>query len=382
MRIVLIGPTYPFRGGISHYSTLSYDILSKKHDVKFISFNRQYPDSLFPGKTQKDNSQKPLKAESLAIIDSLNPLSWVKVIREVKKFNPDLTIFQWWTPFFSPCYTFISFFIKKFSKIVYIIHDLIPPEKNITDKLFTKIAFLNTSWFILHSKKDEEGLKLIKKDAKLKIIPHPIYSVFKELYTNNGNNKLRSSLGLKSTDKLILFFGYVRKYKGLKYLIKSMPKVLNEINNCHLLIVGEFYEDENKYRKLIKELGVSQNIKIINKYIPNEEVGNYFTSSDVVVLPYTQISQSGVVQIAYGFKKPVISTKIGGLPDVVRDGVTGILVPPEDYEALAQGIIKYFKENDPKLFEKNIISEINRFSWERLDETIKEIGEEEGFKEV
>jgi len=376
MRIVLIGITYPFRGGISHYSTLSFHTLSKKHDVKFLSFSRQYPNFLFPGKTQKDISLKPFKAESLAIIDSLNPLSWIRAIKEIRNFKPDITIFQWWTPFFAPCYSFISFFIRKATKIVYIIHDLIPPEKSLTDNLFSKIAFLNTSWFILHSKKDENGLRLIKKNAKVKVIPHPSYSVFKEIYSNNGNRNLRPSLGFKSTDKLILFFGYVREYKGLKYLIKAMPKILSEIKDCYLLIVGEFYEDENKYRRLIEENGLSENIVIVNRYIANEEVGDYFISSDVVVLPYIQISQSGVIQIAYGFKKPVISTKIGGVPDVVWDGITGILVPPKDEEALARGVIKYFKEKDPKIFEKNITSEIDKFSWNRLAEVVEEIGRE------
>ncbi|OGL42266.1 MAG: hypothetical protein A2043_08720 [Candidatus Schekmanbacteria bacterium GWA2_38_9] len=376
MRIVLIGLTHPFRGGISHYSTLSFNSLSKKHDVKFLSFRRQYPELLFPGKTQKDISLKPLKAESHAIIDSLNPFSWIKVIKEIKDFKPQITIFNWWTPFFGPCYSFISFFIKKFTKIIFIVHDLIPPEKSITDNIFSKLAFYNASWFILHSKKDEEGLKLIKKDAKLKVIPHPIYSVFSDIYSNNGHKNLKEYFGLKPTDKLILFFGYVREYKGLKYLIKSMPEILKEIKDCYLLIAGEFYEDENKYKKLIEETGVTQNIRIINQYIPNEEVGSYFTSSDVVVLPYTQISQSGVIQIAYGFRKPLISTKIGGIPDVVKDGVTGILVPPRDEKALAEGVIKFFKEEKSKSFETNIGSEISRFSWNRLIEAVEEIGED------
>jgi glycosyltransferase involved in cell wall biosynthesis len=369
MKICVIGPTYPYKGGISHYNTLLCENLTKRHDVKSVSFKRLFPPFLYPGKGQKDSISKiNIKIDSEYLIDSVNPLTWIHSFLSIKKRQSDLLIFQWWTPFFTPVYFTISFLTRYFTntKILLICHNVLPHEKKKIDKLLTKMVYKNVDFFIVHSEEDLRHLRTLIPNAKAKRTYHPTYEYFKT--ENEVDLHSKDELNLKN--KTILFFGFVREYKGLKYLIEAMPKVLEKLK-VDLLIVGEFWEDKMKYINQIKEFGIENYVHIIDRYVPNEEVNLYFSVADVVVLPYISATQSGIIQIAYGFDIPVITTNVGGLPDVVKNGKTGFIVPPEDANALSKAIVSYFEGNKESVFQVNIKKQKGIFSWDKLVETIE-----------
>lgn len=369
MKICVIGPTYPYRGGISHYNTLLCETLKKKHNVKSISFKRLYPSFLYPGENQKDlESKERIKVSSEFSLDSINPVTWLKVFSKIRKEKPDLLILHWWTPFFTPlCFT-LSFLIKHLAetKILFVCHNILQHEARFIDRILTKIALKRSDFFVVHSNEDHENLKAILPGAEVKQTVHPTYEVFK--FTKISESEAKKGLELKN--KVVLHFGFVREYKGLKILIEAMPKVLEKLN-VNLLIAGEFWDDKKKYMDIINELRIEREVSIIDKYIPNEDVGLYFSAADLVVLPYISATQSGIIQIAFGFDKPVITTNVGGLPDVVKDGETGFIVPAEDSNALSDAIIRYFEEDREREFEANIKKQKDIFSWDRMVEIIE-----------
>ncbi len=378
MKICLVGPTYPYKGGISHYNTTLCNELSKKYDVFLISYKRQYPSFLYPGKEQINRDSNIKLNETINseyIMDTINPLTWVKTYLRIKKENPDLVIFQWVHPFFTFVFFTITTLLKKFNnniKISYICHNVLPHERTILDRFLINMAFNNVDYFIVHSKEDYNNLKKIMPNAKVKQSVHPIYDIFK---TKISKENARKSLNIFGDKKIILFFGIVREYKGLIYLIKAMPKIIKEFDDIILLIVGEFWDDKNKYIEEIKKLGIENHVKIIDKYIPDNEVGVYFSASDVVVLPYISATQSGIIQIAYTFEKPVITTNVGGLPDVVDNNKTGIIVKSKNSEELANAIINYFKNGKKREFTENIKIKNKEFSWEKLIKDIESLVE-------
>jgi glycosyltransferase involved in cell wall biosynthesis len=377
MRFCVIGPTYPYRGGISHYNTLLCENLKRKHDVKSVSFKRFYPSFLYPGKDQKDlNSKMNLKTDSEYLIDSINPLTWIHAFLSIKKEHPDILIFHWWTPFFTPVYFTISFLSRYLTntKILMICHNVMPHEKKKIDKILTKMVYRNVDFFIVHSEEDLRNLRTLMPNAEAKRTHHPTYEFFK---TGNKNDlhlhsKEELNLNLNLKNKTILFFGFIREYKGLSYLIEAMPKVL-EKQKVDLLIVGEFWDDKEKYTDQIKQLGIEKYVRIIDRYVPNEEVNLYFSIADVVVLPYISATQSGIIQIAFGFDKPVITTNVGGLPDVVKNGETGFIVPAGDANALSKAIVSYFEGNKEREFQVNVKIKKQKdiFSWNKMVETIE-----------
>lgn len=369
MRITVIGPSYPFRGGIAHYTALLCSALAARHEVNLVSLSRQYPRILFPGKKQTDESQVQLKVDnSEPLIDSMNPLSWIKAVKSIKKCSPDLVIIQWWHPFFAPAFGTIASRCLEFANVMFICHNVVPHEKSGPTVMFTKYALSKGDMFIVHSGEDWINLKNLMPHALTRKTPHPTYEVFNA--TPVEREDARMELGISPDEKVVLFFGLVRKYKGLKYLIEAMPRVLSEMD-VTLLIVGEFYDDREPYLQLIKDLGIENKVKLRDEYVPNEKVSTFFSSSDVVVLPYVSATQSGIVQIAYAFEKPVVTTNVGGLPEAVKDGETGFVVPSENSEAIAQGIIRFFKEEKSAEFASNIRVLREEFSWDRMVETVE-----------
>ena len=371
MKIYLIGPTHPFRGGLSHHTTLLYRHLQKRHETFFFAFKRQYPKFLFPGKTDIDPSQTYIQEEGVQrILDSMNPISWFKVARKIIKSDPDLVIIPWWVSFWAPQFWTISLLVKIFanSKILFVCHNVVEHESKWIDKLLTRFVLKNGDFFIVYAGEEQQNLLTILPEARVKKSFHPTYDVF-----NTGgfnSDKIRKKYGIE--DKVILFFGFVREYKGLKYLIRALPKVLSEIT-VTLLIVGEFWKDKDEYLYLIDNLGIKENIIIIDDYIPNEEVGFYFSAADLVVQPYTSATGSGIVQMAFEFNKPVIATMVGCLPEMVENGKTGYLVHPRSSQELAIAIVKYFRENNAEQFKKNIEQQRHKFSWDRMVDDIENL---------
>ena len=365
MKIVIIGTAYPMRGGIAHYiSQLYKKLIQRGHEIKIISFKRQYPSIFFPGKTQQDLSEEIEPLPSKPLLDSIGHLSWIRTFIEIYRYQPDLIIFKYWMPFFAPCYSAVSFLTRLFTrtKILYICDNIVPHESNPPDKLLTKIGLWNVHYFIVMSNTVKKSLLAYKPQANFRETPHPVYDYFQD---NFSRENARKNLGLNKDDRVLLFFGYVRQYKGLHTLLKAIPLVLKKAN-VKLIVAGEFYDSREKYENLINELGINYAVKIYDDYIPNEKVAMFYNAADVVVLPYVSATQSGIIQIAYNYNKPVITTNVGGLPEGVEEGKTGFIVPAEDPEKLAEAIIDFFEINNPESFSNYIAEYKQRFSWDRL----------------
>ena len=348
VKICIVGPTYPYRGGIAHYTTLLVKHLREAgHTIPFYSYTRQYPRWLFPGKTDKDPSVTPLRVECEYVLDPTNPLTWWRLCRKIRADNPDLVILQWWVPYWTPSLRYISRWLKKHTrtKIVYICHNVVPHEGGgVLDRRFASTVLKQGDSFIVHSEQDLHRLHALLPRAKVVKAQLPTYAELAHRTEPAQTQALRQQLNLDPDQPILLFFGFVRPYKGLEYLIQALPLVQQHIK-VHLLVVGEFWSSPDFYQRYAQEYGVEAAITFINRYVPNEELGPYFAVADVVVLPYVAATQSAVVQLAFGFGKPVITTRVGGLHEVVSDGVNGLVVPPQDEVALAEAIVRYFTED-------------------------------------
>jgi len=353
MKIAVIGPTYPYKGGISHFTTILVKTLRKKSTVNFISWKRQYPAFLYPVGLKDTQSKNPITTDAKFLLDFFNPFSWVKTAMDIKNNHADILIITWVSPIQAPIYFLIGKIIKlsTSTRIIFICHNILPHESTALDKLFTKIAFSQSDIFIVHAAEDKEKLrKILEKNKKIITGFHPIYDVF-----NSGKNidikKIKHTLHLK--ERVLLFFGYIRPYKGLLYLIQALPEVLKSLPKTTLLVAGEFWsKDKQLYLNTIKNLRLENNIVMVNKYIPNEEVAHYFAVADVVVLPYISATQSGITQIAIAFNKPIISTEVGGLKDISQTDHR-LTIKPKNPHDIAQKIIKFYR--NPNLYESTPI---------------------------
>lgn len=369
-KIVLIGPVYPYKGGISHYTGLMYRALSEKYDVSMVSYKMQYPKLLFR-KEQKDFANDTFKIENTKFwIHTANPLNWIDTARKIKEQRPDLIICQWWHPYFAPCYIMLRSLLGK-TKWMFVCHNVFPHERFPMDRLLSKWTLQKGNYFIVQSKQDAEDLCSIIENPVYERTVHPTYNAFK--FQNMSKGEARELLGINATEKILLFFGFVREYKGLKHLIKAMPDIVQKLPDTRLLIVGDFGSDKSEYMQLIEQSRIKDAVQIYDGYIPDREVEKYFAACDLVVLPYESATQSGIVQIAYGFEKPVIATNVGGLPDVVTDGKTGYLVKAQNPQKLGEAVVRFFQEGREHEFSENVKAEAYRFSWERMVEVVEKI---------
>jgi glycosyltransferase involved in cell wall biosynthesis len=372
-KIVLIGPVYPYKGGISHYTGLMYQALSKKFEVVMLSYKMQYPKLLFK-KEQRDYSNRMFQIEGTEYaIHTANPFNWTGVARKIKKLQPDLVLFQWWHPYFAPCYWWICKLLGRKIPKLFLCHNVFPHERFPMDKFLTRLTLKQGQYFIVQSTQDEEDLKSIRSSALYRKTVHPTYNAFK--IQNLTKEEGRKQLQIEEREKVLLFFGFIREYKGLKHLICALPEVVSQVPDVKLLVVGDFSGEEEKerYCRLIKEQGVESVVQIQDGYIPDQEVEKFFAASDLVVLPYESATQSGIVQIAYGFEKPVVVTDVGGLPDVVSDGKTGYVVESRNSHALAEGIIRFFRQEQAQAFRTHIVEEADKYSWDRMTEIVEDL---------
>ena len=369
MKICLLGPTYPFRGGIAHYTTLLYRELKKRHRVRFFGFRRQYPRWLFPGETDRDPSLQPLREDDVEyILDSLNPFTWIKLFLRARKENPELFIFPWWSFFWLLPFWSITFALKRFTpvKILFICHSVVEHEANFFSRLAAKLVLGNGDYFIVQSEEEAQNLRNIFSFARVKICFNP-----STYFKSQKITKLeaRKRLNIK-VSRVILFFGFIRPYKGLRYLIEALPEVLKEMDVL-LLIAGEFWDKKEDYERQIARCNLQEKVKIADRYIPDEEVGIYFSAADIVVLPYVSVTGSGIVSLAFEQEKPVVVSDVGALAEIVEDNKTGFLVPPKDSQAIARAIIAFYKEDKDKEFIENVRNKRKEFSWERLVKVIE-----------
>jgi glycosyltransferase involved in cell wall biosynthesis len=370
MKFVIIGTAYPLRGGIAHYVSLLYDALrTRGHEVKVITFSRQYPKILFPGTSQDEKGDAGIPIESVQVIDSINPLTWRKAGKLAAEFEPDAVIFKFWLPFFAPAYGMIARTIKKEMRkkekktnIIFIADNVIPHEKRPGDRALTNYAFKAVDTFIVQSSAVERDLKLVKPDANFIRLEHPVYEIFGKTIPMKD---ARAKLGIADDAQVLLFFGFIRKYKGLDIILHAMPELIKKYPKLILVVAGESYSGEDDFRALIKELAIPDaNLKLFTDYIPSEDVALYFSAANVAVLPYRSATQSGIVQIAYNFNLPVIATDVGGLAEIVIDGTCGLIAPEPTPEAIEKAIVNYFDNSLEAKLRDGVCEEKKKYSWE------------------
>ena len=367
VRIALVGPCHPFRGGIAHYTTSLYRALEDAgHQVNSYNFSRQYPGVLFPGTTQEDHSKAPFEVPNDQCVDTLNPVSWAYTGWRIARSRPELTIIQWWHPYFAPSFGTIARIVRRTSssQVVFLCHNVLPHESSVVDKALIRWAFRSSDAFLVQAAKERAKLReMVGYKPQIEVVPHPIYDVFAEEGGEVTVEEARAKLRLKG-ERILLFFGYVRPYKGLSVLLNALP--LLKTSGIQLVIAGECYEDKQKYLNLLRVLRLEDRVLFLDKYIPNEEVRIYFAAADLVVLPYRSATQSGIVQVAYAFGVPVVVSAVGGIPEIVQDGETGLLVPPDRPGQLAGAIDRFFREDLSEQLTEGIRRKREAFRWDSV----------------
>ncbi|MGC9330728.1 MAG: glycosyltransferase [Bacteroidales bacterium] len=372
MKICFVSTFYPYRGGIAQFNANLYRALEKKnHELWVINFKRQYPNVLFPGKSQYvPENDSPEAIDNERILDSINPFSWMKTTRHVRKINPDLLIMRFWIPFFGPSLGYVAGKMKKRARRIAIMDNVIPHERRFFDIPLIRYFLKRTDAYVVMSCSVEKELLRLKPKARYIFHPHPLYDHFGTLM---DKTKAREKLHISQDKKTLLFFGFIREYKGLDLLIDAFGKL---DDSYQLIVAGDCYGSFDKYQKQIDANKNKDNIHKFVRYIPDDEVTLFFSAADVSVLPYKSATQSGITSISYHFEIPMLTTDVGGLQEVVKDGVTGKIATEVKSENIAAIILDYFKENKAETYKQNIRDLKKRMSWESLaDSILKMAGE-------
>ncbi len=380
-KVIIIGPAHPLRGGLASFDErLARQFQQQGFDTTIYTFSLQYPDFLFPGTTQYSSEPAPTDIKIKVCINSINPLNWIKVGNELRIIKPTIIVVRYWLPLMGPCLGTILRIVKrnKFTKVVCIADNVIPHEKRFGDKPFTQYFVQSINAFVTMSAKVLSDLKSFTNKPARQIV-HPLYDNFGEAISKNI---AREKLGLNVDDKIILFFGFIRKYKGLDILLEAMNLLVNgewskvngeksQISNLKLLVAGEFYEDRKLYDDLISELNISSQLILRTEFIADSEVAYYLSAADFVIQPYRNATQSGVTPLAYHFEKPMLVTNVGGLPDLVPDGKVGLVAEP-NANSIAEKIIELYQLGE-EYFLPQLREEKKKYSWKILVDTIVEL---------
>jgi len=381
VRLCVVGPTYPVKGGISHYTTLLVRALRKRHDVLFVSYKYQYPAFLYPGTGQTSDDKNPITEDAEFIWHTLQPWTLTRIARRVKEFKADGVVLTWVTHFFGWHVARLATLIHRIAgcPVILLCHNVKQHEDRPLEGPVTRMAFNSVDAFIVHSEEDLNNLRRIRPDAIIRKNFHPTYDIFAST-SDWTRSSARNALGLRD-QPMALYFGAVRPYKGLIWLIEAAPGILEKVPGCQIWCVGDFWDGSGEFEKRSMELGVLYDeksssrggVRIVSGYVPNEDVGKYFAAADLIVLPYESATQSGIVQIAYGFLKPCVVTNVGGLPEVVLDGKTGYVVPPRDPVAIVEKTTQFFAggESLRRELETNIEEWRKVFAWDHMVETIE-----------
>lgn len=359
MRIAILSCFYPYRGGISQFNASLFKELEKNHEVAAFNFSRQYPDFLFPGKTQYvDKNDLAIAIDSQRVLDTANPFTYISTAKKIREWNPDLLVMRYWMPYFAPSQGWVARHMNPNTKVISILDNVISHEPKFFDKAFTRYYLNSNDAYMVLCNAVRDDLLSFKKNAAYVVSPHPLYSHF--------GNKVDRAVAAKALDihpdkKTILFFGLIRDYKGLDILLEAF----NTLDDSYqLVIAGEPYGSFNKYQDIINNSNLKDNIKLHTRYIPDTEVSTFFSASDVCVLPYRSATQSGISSISYHFEVPLITTNVGGLKETIGDRGTGIIVNEICASAISNSIKEYFSdEKVRKNAIKNIKLEKERLSW-------------------
>lgn len=369
MKIINIGPAHPLRGGIANFNeSLSTELMKQGHDVYIYSYSLQYPNFLFPGKTQFSESAAPHGLNIKTKINSINPFNWLRTGCIIKKEQADLVIIHYWMSFFGPALgTMVRLIAKnKQTKVIALCHNITPHEKKFYDTAFTSFFIKKCHGFIAMSKAVLDDLNRFTSNSNKVFSPHPAYDIFGEKV---NRIEARQYLGLDSNKKIILFFGVVRGYKGLDLLLEALAKPILDNENIALLIAGEFYESEEEYRTQIKQLGIENRVIIHNEFIPTEKVKHYFSAADIVAQTYKTATQSGVTQIAYHFDVPMLVTNVGGLAEIVPHKEVGY-VCEKNPENIASDLADFFENERFSEYSKNTANRKHLFSWGKFADDV------------
>lgn len=370
MKITLVGTAYPYRGGLALYNERLMEEFQKQgHDVSINTFSLQYPNFLFPGKTQYAKWDKPNKFSINRTVNSINPINWIRTGLKIKKQRPDILIFKYWLPFFSPCFSIISKIVKlnKYTRVIVIVDNIIPHEKRPFDNMLTKYFIRHIDGFVAMSQSVYDDIAKFNTTKPKILSPHPLFDNFGK---SIDKKVAMRKLNLKEDNINFLFFGLIREYKGLDILIEAMADKRLKKFPIKLLVAGEFYDDSKPYYERVKKLNLGDIISFDPRFIPDEEVKDYFCSTDLVVQPYKTATQSGVTQIGYHFEKPMLVTNVGGLAEIIPNGKVGYVVEPNP-ESIADALVEYcIKRPD---FSQGIKEEKKKYSWTRMTQAVEEI---------
>jgi glycosyltransferase involved in cell wall biosynthesis len=374
-KVIIIGPAHPLRGGLATFNQrLAKEFNDQGFDCALYSFSLQYPSFIFPGTTQYTDEPPPAGLTIHTVINSINPLNWIRVGNRLKKERPDLIIVRFWLPLMGPALGTILRRVNKnkHTKIICIADNVIPHEKRPGDKPFTKYFLKSCDAFITMSEKVLNDLRIFEKDKPAQLVSHPLYDNFGAIISKQ---EAREKTGIGTAEAVVLFFGFIRKYKGLDLLLEAFSLLKKEEKGKHikLLIAGEFYEDEKNYTELIDRLDIRSQLILHTDFIPDSEVRNYLCAADCVVQPYRNATQSGVTPLAYHFEKPMVVTNVGGLPALVPHNKVGLVVEPNP-AAIATGILRFFELGED-YFIPHLRSEKQKYSWASLLKGITNLAE-------
>ncbi len=369
-KVIIIGPAWPLRGGLASFDErLARQFISEGYDTTIYTFSLQYPGFLFPGTTQYSSEPAPKDIPIKVCINSINPFNWWKTGNELKKLKPDIIVVRYWLPFMGPCLGTILRRVKKngHTKRICIADNVVPHEHRPGDKPFTKYFVKAVDAFVTMSEKVKKDLALFTQKPVQQVV-HPLYDNFGEAVSKT---EARQHLAIPGSEKIILFFGFIRKYKGLDILLEAMNDTRMRQSGIRLLVAGEFYEDRKEYDALIEQLNISSQLILRTDFIPDSEVRYYLSAADFVIQPYRNATQSGVTPLAYHFEKPMLVTNVGGLPDLVPDGKVGLVVEP-DPTSISTGILELYKLGED-FFLPHLRRQKKNYSWRYLTETITQL---------
>lgn len=377
MKVIILGTAWPYRGGLATFNErLARQFVSEGHEVELYTFTLQYPSFLFPGKTQYTNEPAPADLTIRRVLNSGNPINWLRVGHAIRKAAPDMLICCYWMSFFAPAFGLVSRIARRNerTRCIALVHNMIPHEPNILDKLFAPYFVASQDGFVALSEsvvgdieKVESQTSRVKRPKTFS--PHPIYDHYGERMSKNEACK---ALNLPADKNYMLFFGLVRAYKGLDLLLGAFGCVKDQLPNLQLIIAGEFYEDEDKYRAQIVQLGLADRVIIRNEFIPDGDLRKYFGAADLIVQPYKTATQSGVTQVAFHFEKPMLVTNVGGLGEIVHDHQMGYACEPTA-EAIANDVSDYFTNNRQEAYTSYLQKEKTKYTWSKMTEAFIKI---------
>jgi len=379
MRLAFFGPAPPLRGGIvAAQANLYRTLAGRGHELHWTGFRRQYPDLLFPGSAQEGPTAPWLRCPSRPVFVPWEPWTWRLAARDLLAHRPDGVVARWWIPFFAPGFWSVLRQVRARTRVVWVLDNVVPHERYLLGTWLTRLALRQGHGFLAQSEQVRRDLLTLLPRTPanaVRLAPHPLYDYGAPDRPRPAVAEARRALDLPAAARVLLFFGFIKPYKGLIHLIDAAPRLRERYgpDGVRILIVGDVYGDRRRYDERIAASGAADVIRFHAQYVPDEDVEPWFVAADLVVLPYVSATQSGIVQIAWNYDRPVVTTRVGGLPEVVRDGETGFLVPPGDAGALADACIRFFEERRGPAMTRAVAAEKHRYSWENQAVAIEEL---------